>query len=48
MLRTAGGWVFFTAVFIVALPLFIPLAIFGQGRRAGKLRASSFKGLARK
>jgi hypothetical protein len=41
MLRTAIGWLFLTAIFIVALPLFIPLAIFGQGRRlAIKLRSS--------
>ena len=33
VLRTAIGWVFLTLIFIVALPLFIPLAIFGHGRR---------------
>jgi hypothetical protein len=39
MLRTAIGWAFLTAIFIVALPLFIPLTIFGQGRRlTNKLR----------
>jgi len=37
----AIGWAFLTAIFILALPLFIPLAIFGQRRRlAIKLRSS--------
>ena len=41
MLRTAIGWVFLTVVFVAALPLFIPLAIYGHGRRlASKLRSS--------
>jgi hypothetical protein len=41
MLRTAMGWLFLTLIFIVALPLFVPLAIFGHGRRlTNKLRSS--------
>ena len=41
MLRTAIGWAFLIAIFIVALPLFIPFAIYRQGRRlASKLRSS--------
>ena len=41
MLRTGIGWVFLTAIFIAALPLYIPLVIYVQGRRlAVKLRSS--------
>jgi hypothetical protein len=48
MLRTAFGWVVLTTIFIAALPLYVPLAIFGQGRRlANKLRTSRTERRAR-
>jgi len=41
MLRTAFGWAVLTVIFIAVLPLYVPLAIYGQGRRlANKLRTS--------